>query len=105
MIETKYKEYKIPNEVIDKDRHRLIHQIWKLIPMRENEEDWQTHLKVLISEICGLNNLILQFDINFLILISKLEGLTSESCNDFMIYRKNVFKCINLLSRCLQNVK
>lgn len=105
MIETKYEDYKIPKEIIETDNRRLIHQIWKLIPMRENEENWQEHLKCLIAEIIGLNNLILQFDINFLVLISKLEGLTSVACDDFMVFRKTVFKCINLLSRCLKNVK
>ena len=26
---------------IHKDLQRLINQIWKLLPMRENNEDWQ----------------------------------------------------------------
>jgi hypothetical protein len=33
--------YDIPNEIIKKDLRRLINQIWKLLPMRENNEDWQ----------------------------------------------------------------
>ena len=29
------------DEVIKKDVQRLTNQLWKLIPMRENEEDWK----------------------------------------------------------------
>ncbi len=29
------------NDTIVSDLRRLINQIWKLIPMREHEEDWQ----------------------------------------------------------------
>ena len=32
-----------------------------------------------------------------LALLSKLEGLTSKVCDDFMIYRKAVFRCIDLV--------
>jgi hypothetical protein len=29
-----------PNEVINTNIKRLTNQLWKLIPMRENQEDW-----------------------------------------------------------------
>jgi hypothetical protein len=37
---TKY-NFDFSQEVIQKDVMRLTNQIWKLIPMREHEEDWQ----------------------------------------------------------------
>jgi hypothetical protein len=37
---TKY-GFEFSNEQIDKNIQRLTNQMWKLIPMRENEEDWQ----------------------------------------------------------------
>lgn len=89
-------------EVIQQDRTRLINQLWKLIPMRENEEDWQTHLKTMIEELSGLNE-IYKDQVEGLILLSKLEGLTSEVCDDFMIYRKTVFRCIDLLGQVLKD--
>lgn len=89
-------------EVIQQDRTRLINQLWKLIPMRENEEDWQTHLKTMIEEISGLNE-IYKDQVEGLILLSKLEGLTSKVCDDFMIYRKTVFRCIDLLGQVLKD--
>lgn len=65
--------------------------------MRENNEDWQSQLLVIIEEISGLDLLI--SDLNLLIILSKLRGLTcEESLNDFMLFRKVVFKSISLLA-------
>lgn len=89
-------------ETREKDITRLINQLWKLIPMREHEEDWQMHLNTLIEEISGLVK-IYKNKTEGLILLSKLEGLTSEACNDFMIYRKTVFRCIDLITEVLRD--
>ena len=56
------------------DINRLTNQLWKLIPMRENGEDWKSQLQTAIIELVGLNE-ILNLDEQFLILLSKLEGL------------------------------
>lgn len=89
-------------EVKQQDLKRLINQLWKLIPMRENEENWIEHLNIVIEEISGLVS-IYKDQTEGLILLSKLEGLTSEVCNDFMIYRKTVFRCIDLLAQVINN--
>ena len=86
-----------PREVKEQDAKRLINQLWKLIPMRENNEDWMSHLTVIIEELTGLIE-IYKNKVEGLILLSKLEGLTSDVCDDFMVYRKTVFRCIDLLS-------
>lgn len=90
------------DEVYEADRIRLINQLWKLVPMREHEEDWETHLYTVIEELVGLVR-ICKDKAEGLILLSKLEGLTSKECEDFMLYRKTVFKCIDLLSRLLRD--
>lgn len=97
-------KYKInfSSKVKEADRIRLINQLWKLMPMRENNENWEQHLKIVIEELVGLVR-IYKDKTEGLILLSKLEGLTSEECNDFMIYRKTIFKCIDLLSRIFDN--
>lgn len=92
--------FEFDKKVIKADTHRLVNQLWKLIPMRENNEPWDTHLSVMIEEISGLNE-IYQNQIDFLVLLSKLEGLKSEVCDDFMIYRKTIFRCIDLLVRLM----
>lgn len=90
--------YPFNDKIVKQDFRRLVNQMWKLIPMREHEEDWEAQLITVIEEISGLNKIFEQ-EIDFLVLLSKLEGLTSAVCDDFMIYRKTVFRCIELLSR------
>lgn len=89
-------------EAKEKYTKRLINQLWKLIPMRENGEDWTNHLLTLVEEISGLADLYNNKS-EGLTLLSKLLGLTSEICNDFMLYRKTVFSCINLLGQVLKD--
>lgn len=91
-----------PTKVKENDRIRLINQLWKLVPMRENNEDWEQHLYTILEEITGLVR-IYKDKTEGLILLSKLEGLTSEVCQDFMIYRKTVFRCIDLLSAVIND--
>ena len=91
-----------PAETREQDFVRLVNQLWKLIPMREHEEDWVNHLKIVIEEISGLVE-IYKDKVEGLILLSKLEGLTSNVCADFMIYRKTVFKCIDLLGKVIKD--
>lgn len=83
------------NETIYKDLQRLINQIWKLLPMRENNEDWQKQLGSVLNELYGLQ-VMFGDHLNFLILLSKLEGLPQTE--DFMIYRVAVFSAISLLT-------
>lgn len=83
------------NETLKKDLKRLINQIWKLLPMRENNEDWQKQLGSVLNELYGLQAMFGD-QLNFLILLSKLEGLPQTT--DFMTYRVAVFSTISLLT-------
>lgn len=91
---TKY-EFDFSIEDITKNLKRLTNQLWKLIPMRENHEDWEKQLDTVIIEIVGLNEIFIQFPL-FLQLLSKLEGLKVHE-TEFDLYRKTVFESINLL--------
>lgn len=92
----------ISKEAFDSSINRLTNQLWKLIPMKENDEDWQKQLQTLIIEISGLNII---FDSLFLQLLSKLEGLGLQEDIDFGLYRKTVFECISLLQGIKKNVE
>ena len=97
---TKY-GFKFSEEVLNKSVIRLTNQMWKLIPMRENNEDWQKQLNTVIIEIAGLNEIFIS-DPQFLQLLSKLEGLKLVEV-DFSLYRKTVFEAINLLQEIKKN--
>lgn len=90
-------------EVVEKNVSRLTNQLWKLIPMRENEEDWIKQLNTVVLEIAGLEELFKE-DPQFLQLLSKLQGLKSVEV-DFSLYRKTVFEAIGLLRGLLKNDK
>lgn len=92
-----YNKYDIEfsEESISKNVTRLTNQLWKLIPMRENEENWQKQLDTVIIEVVGLNEIFLESP-QLLQLLSKLEGLHKEEL-DFNLYRKTVFEAISLL--------
>ena len=87
-------------DVIEKNLVRLTNQLWKLIPMRENEENWEKQLYTVIIEIAGLGKIFNQ-EPQFLQLVSKLEGLLQIK-TDFSTYRKTVFESISLLRGCLR---
>ena len=55
---TKY-GFNFREEDILKTVHRLTNQLWKLIPMREHEEDWLKQLDTVILEIAGLNEIFI----------------------------------------------
>ena len=92
---TKY-EFNIDGLVLDNMLTRLTNQIWKLIPMRENEEDWEKQLNTVIIEIAGLNEIFSSIPL-FLQLLAKLEGLKLEEEITFDLYRKTVFECLTLI--------
>ena len=61
MIDTVSKYgFEIPLESLEKNIARLTNQMWKLIPMRENEENWEKQLDTVILEIAGLNEVFLK---------------------------------------------
>lgn len=93
MLCDKY-EIEFSQETIQKTVRRLTNQLWKLIPMRENDEDWYKQLQTVTLEIAGLNELFISP--TFLQLLSKLEGLQIKEVN-FELYRKTIFECISIL--------
>ena len=93
MYSDKY-EIEFTDEQVKSNVQRLTNQLWKLIPMREHNEDWQKQLETVLIEIVGLNELFTSPII--LQLLSKLEGLNVKETN-FEIYRKTIFECISLV--------
>ena len=99
LLETKY-GFDIPFNSVVVNNTRLTNQIWKLIPMREKEEDWVKQLDTVIIEVVGLNEIFISQP-SYLNLLSKLEGLKKEIVN-FDFFRKTVFESISLLQGMLK---
>ena len=94
-MDTKY-GVEFSREEVKKEVVRLTNQLWKLIPMRENGEEWEKQLVTVILDIAGKTEIFGASE-NLLQLLSKLEGLQLKQV-EFSIYRKTIFECINLLN-------
>ena len=80
---------------LDESRKRMTNQIWKLIPLWEENADWEKQLNSVIIEIAGLNE-IFKGQVNFLTLLSKLEGM--RIIKHFEPYRRYVFESITMFN-------
>lgn len=93
-------------QIIKNDIKRIINQIYKLLPTREEKSDWEKPLRTIIEELVGMKRLFLDFEEEkFFILLCKLEGmliLTEEK--DFSLYRRTIFECLSLLGEIRSHV-
>ena len=88
----------IQNEAILKNIDRITNQIFKLLPSREEGNDWKTPLSSLIIEVAGMAEL-LKDHCDLFPLLCKMESLlnlTDE--NEFLNYRKTIFECLGLIN-------
>ena len=89
----------INNEAIIENLKKLTNQIYKLLPNREENIDWQTPLNTIVEEISGMDKLLSEYHEILFPLLCKLEGLYSLTKEqDFFAYRRTIFECLNLLS-------
>lgn len=93
------------NEVIIHNSiKKIINQIYKLLPMREEGLQWEKPLHTVLEELAGMNRLFVDQQ-DFFPLICKLEGLfTLTKDEDFMVYRGTIFQCLGLLNKIDKNV-
>ena len=101
VLQNKY-EIEFSIDSVEKNVHRLTNQLWKLIPMREHEEDWTKQLDTVILEIVGMNEIFIEPQ--FLQLLCKLEGIKIQEMT-FELYRKTVFECISLLQELKRGIR
>ena len=88
----------IDKKTIDINLKRIINQIYKLLPGREEGEDWEKPLDTIIEELTGMSRLFDCCQSVFLTLLCKLEGLYKcEDEDDFQIYRRTIFECLNMV--------
>lgn len=96
----------INNEAIVLNLKRLINQIYKILPSREEGLDWKKSLETILEEFSGMDSLFYSHHSILFSLMCKLEGLSflvKES--DFQLFRKTIFECISLVGELIKNVK
>ena len=92
-------------EAIINNIDRITNQIFKLLPSREEGEDWVTPLQNLILEITGMKALWID-QTRLFSLLCRLEALLSlTEEEDFLAFRKLIFECLRTLNevkKCLE---
>ena len=97
-MDTKYEEIVFESNDVLSNMKRLVNQIWKLIPMKENNEDWKRQLNLVIVELVGLQEVFLN-RINLLKILSELEGLKKCEEIEFIHFRSIIFSIISLITK------
>lgn len=92
--------FTMSEEAWDRYTRRKIGQTWKLLPMREKNENWEKQAKTIIVELSGINDLTINEEDILAQILGKLQGLFH--IDDFMFYRKTVFEVIALLEELTQ---
>lgn len=88
-------------EAVKQNLTRIGNQIFKLLPMREENQDWEKPLQTILVELIGMSKLFPE-SVDLLSLISKLKALedyTDENEENFMIFRRTIFECCNLIDK------
>lgn len=102
-MKTKYGA-EIDSETMVEYFQLLINKIFKLLPMKEqNILTLDDYTYSILQEIAGGNKLILN-DKYFVELLCNLENL-SEIKGDYKKYRSQIFKCINICQKIIDNLK
>lgn len=99
MMKTKY-DLEVSKETLCKSLKRIINLVYKLLPLREEGNDWTKPLETIIEELVGMNRLLIDLQGDLFPIICKLEGLFSlDKQEDMLLYRRTIFECLSLLNK------
>lgn len=88
------KQFHFSSEAWNHNNTRLTNQIFKILPIFEEKEDWKKQQQTIILELYGYNDMFID-NPNFMVLVAKLFAL--DHAEDKMIFRKLIFEAITEL--------
>ena len=97
----------ITKESVLKNLKRITNQIYKLLPNREENIDWEIPLKTIIIELSGMNIIFEEIGEEYMFsLLCKLQGLFQlKEEEDFFDYRRTIFDCLNIISTLKEEIE
>lgn len=99
-VKDKY-DYNFSNETIIDYLTLMKNNIYKLLPLREENNEWKKYLETLIElELKGCK--ILFTNIKFVSLITKLCSLYDKN---FYLYRKGIFESLKIVDSIINELK
>lgn len=84
-------------QIVKSNLYRIGNQIFKLLPLREEGEDWLKPLETLAIELAGMSSLFPDQK-DLFTLSCKLEGLRTVH-TEFPLYRRTIFECCSLVDK------
>lgn len=94
---------RLENDSIKENLSRIVGQIFKLLPMREEGKDWIKPLDTLLIELSGLT-LFIPGQSKLISLISKLAGI-KENPEDFSLFRRTIFETCGLANELKDSIE
>ncbi len=92
-------DIEVDNAALKNNLKRIQSQIFKLLPMAEEEQDYKKPLETIILELLGMQGLFATLE-PLVTLICKLQGLKEiDGDENFMLYRRTIFECCGLLDK------
>lgn len=87
-------KFKFSSNAWEHNNVRLTNQIFKLLPMYENSEDWGKQQQTILLELKGYND-TLESNPDFMVLVAKIAALSHAE--DKFTFRKLIFEAITEL--------
>ena len=95
----------VSNDAVDNNLKRIINQVYKLLPLREEGKNWEKPLETLIEELAGMADLIEGQDELFFSILCKMKGLLSLTKEfDMPTYRRTILELLSLLGELKSHV-
>ena len=97
--------FSIKKTTLEKNLKKIINQVYKLLPLREEGKNWQKPLQTLIEELVGMSELLGCEEELFFSILCKMRGLFSlDKEEDNLLYRRVILETLNLLNMLKENV-
>lgn len=78
---------------------RIINQVYRLLPTREEGGDWIKPLQTVLEELYGMDRVLIGHHQVFFVILCKMEGLLLLTRDeDFSLYRRVIFEVLSLLN-------
>ena len=95
----------VSKDAVDNNLKRIINQVYKLLPLREEGKNWEKPLETLIEELAGMADLIEGQDELFFSILCKMKGLLSLTKEfDMPTYRRTILELLSLLGELRSHV-
>ena len=99
-VKNKY-DYNIETETVVEYLILMKNNIYKLLPLREENRQWRQYLESLLElELTGCETLFT--DISFVSLITKLCSLQNKN---FYMYRKGIFESLGIIDSMINKLQ